>query len=271
MIFGLFHVKHGEPMARIIAVANQKGGVGKTTTTVNLASSVAVAEQRTLIVDLDPQANATSGVGASRSCARHVYHALLGFTDSKEVILETEVPYLSIMPSGPDLAGAEIELVSTLARESKLTKTLASLQNEFDYIFIDCPPSLGLLTLNALVAADSVLVPVQSEYFALEGLSELLRTISMVRDQLNPRLDLEGILMTMVDTRTSLAREVVNEVRGHFPDATFDTIIPRNIKLSEAPSHGKPILLYDIASKGAQAYLSLAAEVINNSAGRGTV
>jgi len=249
-------------MGQVFCIANQKGGVGKTTTAVNLAASVAVTERRTLLVDLDPQGNATTGLGGDRAASRHVYHMLIGVLDASRILRTTEVPYLDLLPAGPDLAGAEIELVSQIARESKLSEALNTLKSKYDYIFVDCPPSLGLLTLNALVAADAVLIPVQSEYYAMEGLSELVRTVDAVREKLNRHLRIEGFVLTMVDIRTNLAREVVDEVRRHFPSRTYETVIPRNVRLSEAPSYGKPILLYDITSSGAQAYLRLASEFL---------
>ena len=256
-------------MGQVFCIANQKGGVGKTTTAVNLAASVAVTERRTLLVDLDPQGNATTGLGGDRSASRHVYHALIGIQDAARLVRSTDVPYLDLLPAGPDLAGAEIELVSQMAREHKLSEALKPLKNNYDFIFIDCPPSLGLLTLNALVAADAVLVPVQSEYYAMEGLSELVRTVEAVQEKLHPELRVEGYILTMVDQRTNLAREVVDEVRRHFPERTYETMIPRNVRLSEAPSHGKPILLYDITSTGAQAYLRLASEFLGRAGGGG--
>ncbi len=256
-------------MGQVFTIANQKGGVGKTTTAVNLAASVAVCERRTLLVDLDPQGNATTGLGGDRAVSRHVYHALIGVQDAARVVRATDVPFLDLLPAGPDLAGAEIELVSEMAREHKLTEALKPLKSQYDFIIVDCPPSLGLLTLNALVASDAVLIPVQSEYYAMEGLSELLRTVEAVREKLHPGLAIAGFLLTMVDQRTNLAREVVDEVRRHFPAQTYETMIPRNVRLSEAPSHGKPILLYDIASSGAQAYLQLASEFLARVAGDG--
>ncbi len=254
-------------MARVVAIANQKGGVGKTTTAINLAASVAVMENKTLLIDLDPQGNTTSGLGFDKNSGRQMYQVMSGSCELASVIRHTDVPFLSIVTAGPDLAGAEIELVGEMARESRLKDLLATVSARYDYIFIDCPPALGLITLNALVASDSVLIPVQSEYYALEGLSELIGTIGRVRDRLNPNLQIEGILMTLVDIRTRLAREVISEVSTHFGADVFDTWIPRNIKLSEAPSHGKPILLYDIASSGAQSYLRLARELLETRGG----
>jgi chromosome partitioning protein len=250
-------------MGKIVAIVNQKGGVGKTTTAVNLSSCVAALEYKTLLVDFDPQGNSSSGVGLDKSRPQHVYHGLLGLAEPAELIVETQVPFLYLLPSGQDLAGAEIELVSLMARETRLKKMLEKVREDYDFIFVDCPPSLGLLTVNALVAADSILVPVQTEYFALEGLSDLMGTIGLIRSELNPQLVIEGLLLTMVDERTRLARDVANEVKVHFGAQVFDTVIPRNIKLSESPSHGEPIIMYDIASKGAQAYLALAAEFVD--------
>jgi len=223
---------------------------------------VAVCERRTLLVDMDPQGNATTGLGGDRAVSRHVYHALIGIQEAERLVRPTDVPFLDLLPAGPDLAGAEIELVSEMAREYKLSEALKSLKSKYDFIFVDCPPSLGLLTLNALVASDAILIPVQSEYYAMEGLSELLRTVEAVREKLHPELRIAGFLLTMVDLRNNLAREVVDEVRRHFPEQTYQTMIPRNVRLSEAPSHGKPILLYDITSTGAQAYLRLASEFL---------
>ncbi len=250
-------------MGQIIAIANQKGGVGKTTTAVNMAASLAAAEKKTLLVDMDPQANATSGVGIDKSTlSLTVYDALLGETAPADVVRKTELKHLDILPSTTDLTGAEIELVSAFARESKLQSVLNDLRDRYDFIVIDCPPSLGLLTVNALTAADSVLVPLQCEFFAMEGLSQLMHTIRLIQKDLNPRLVVHGILLTMYDGRNNLSKQVSDEIRGHFKGKVFDAVIPRNVRLSEAPSHGVPVILYDITSTGAKAYLELAREII---------
>ena len=247
--------------ATIIAVANQKGGVGKTTTSVNLAASLATAEKRTLLVDFDPQANASSGVGIRAGHAElDVYDALAGNASVDEVLLETEVSGLWLAPSSQDLVGVELELIDAEDRATRLRDALDPLRPRFEYIIVDCPPSLGLITINALTAADEVLVPMQCEYYALEGLTQLMATIDRVRELYNAELTVAGIVLTMYDGRNSLTHQVAAEVRDHFH--VFDAIIPRNVKLSEAPSHGKPALLYDIQCKGAQGYLSLARELL---------
>ena len=255
--------------SRVFAVVNQKGGVGKTTTAVNLAASIAASERSTLLIDFDPQANATSAYDLAPA-DRQVYDALIGDCVMKDVTLPTELRHLHVIPSGRDLYGAEVELVATQDREHHLANALIDLRDGYDYILIDCPPSLGLLTLNALSAADAVIIPLQCEYYALEGLAGLMETIELVRIQLNPALRLEGIVLTMVDQRNNLSRQVSDEVRSHFGDTVFKTVIPRNVRLSEAPSHGKPILLYDAGSKGAVSHLQLAAELIARNAAQPT-
>ena len=255
-------------MGRVICIANQKGGVGKTTTAVNLSACIAVAEKRTLLVDIDPQANSTSGIGFDKDQLReNIYHILIRGYGIEGIIQQTEIPYLDLAGSNADLIGAEIELINELAREKKLDTVLQEVKGAYEYIFIDCPPSLGLLTINSLTAADSVIIPLQCEYYALEGLSQLLKTIRLIKRYLNPELEIEGILLTMFDIRNNLSHQVVEEVQSHFRDKVFKTIIPRNVKLSEAPSHGKPILLYDINSKGAESYLNLAREILTNGMG----
>jgi chromosome partitioning protein len=249
--------RHG----RVITVANQMGGVGKTTTAVNLAASLAASERPTLLIDLDPQGNASSAF-AIHDPEQHVYDALVGACVMKDALHTTELPYLHVVPAGPDLVGAEIELVASEERERRLERALADLRGSYEFVLVDCPPSLGLLTLNALVAADGVLIPLQCEYYALEGLARLTDTIARVREGLNPSLEIEGIVLTMIDRRSNLARQVEREVREHFGAQVFESVVPRNVRLSEAPSHGKPVLLYDIRSPGAVAYLKLTEELL---------
>ena len=253
------------PIARILSIANQKGGVGKTTTAVNLAAGFALAERPTLLVDLDPQGNATTGLGVQKSgLYPTVYHVILGNEPAEKAVHGTALRYLNLLPSDIDLVGAEIELVSVDQREHRLRAAIESVAKAYDFVIVDCPPSLGLLTINALVAADRVLVPLQCEFYALEGLAQLLQTIKLVRERLNPRLTVEGIVLTMFDGRTSLALQIRDEVHRYFPGEIFSTVIPRNVRLSEAPSHGKPVMLHDLRSSGSVAYLELTCEVLKN-------
>lgn len=252
-------------MGRIIAIANQKGGVGKTTTTVNIAASLAAAEKKVLLIDSDPQGNSTSGMGVNRDEVIYsTYDLYTGKKPLAEIKKSTHFPWLDVVPAKIDLVGVEVELIQMIARERVLKKALAEFVDEYDYIFIDCPPSLGLLTVNALTAADGVLIPVQCEYYALEGLTALMNTVKLIKQDLNPGLSIEGVLLTMYDSRNNLADQVAQEVRKYFGNKVYTTVIHRNVALSEAPSHGKPVLLYDIRSRGAQSYLELAKEVLTH-------
>ena len=249
-------------MGKIVSLANQKGGVGKTTTAINLGASLAACERRVLLVDLDPQANATSGVGIPKNQEKSIYPVLTDGMSIREIIAPTELPNFPLAPSSVDLVAAELELSDAIGREFYLRKALAEVVKDYDYILIDSPPSLGLLTINGLTAANSVFVPMQCEYFAIEGVAQLLGTIERVKDMLNPALEIEGIALTMYDERMNLARQVAEEVRKHFAEKVYNTVIPRNVRLGEAPSFGKPIILYDIRSRGSEAYINLAKEFI---------
>ncbi|WP_022836322.1 ParA family protein [Salisaeta longa] len=252
-------------MGKVIAIANQKGGVGKTTTAINLAASLAASEYSTLLIDIDPQANCSSGIGVDpQDVDASVYEVLIGDVSIDEAARSTELPFLDLVPSHINLVGAEIEMIDVMEREQILKRALKRARRKYDVIIIDCPPSLGLLTLNALTAADGVLVPVQAEYFALEGLGQLLNTIKIVRQHLNPELALEGVLLTMFDSRLRLSNQVADEVRRYFGDKVFQTIVQRNVRLSEAPSFGKPVILHDASSKGARNYMALAREILDN-------
>jgi len=255
----------GKNMGKVITVANQKGGVGKTTTAVNLAACLAVAERKTLLIDLDPQGNATSGLGIRKEgLERSAYNALIGECRLSQAIQKTEIKHLDIVPSTIDLIGAEVELMNTGGREKRLKRLLEEVRDNYDFVVIDTPPSLGLLPINSLTAADTVLIPLQCEFYPLEGLSQLLKTVNLVKKNLNPSLVIEGILLTMYDVRTLISQQVTDEIKTLFKDYVLKTVIPRSVRLCEAPSFGKPIILYDIKSKGAEAYLALAREVIAN-------
>lgn len=252
-------------MGKVISIANQKGGVGKTTTAINLAASLAATEHSTLLIDIDPQANCSSGIGIdTESVSSSIYEVLIGDVAANDAVRSTEIAFLDVIPSHINLVGAEIEMIDVMERERILSEALKKVRKKYDFIVIDCPPSLGLLTLNSLTASNSVLIPVQAEYFALEGLGQLLNTIKIVRQHLNPSLEIEGVLLTMFDTRLNLSNQVSEEVRRYFGDKVFETIVRRNVRVSEAPSFGKPVLLYDAKSKGARNYMALAKEILEN-------
>ncbi|GGE83168.1 chromosome partitioning protein [Priestia taiwanensis] len=258
-------VKVGVDMAKVISIANQKGGVGKTTTSVNLGACLAHLGKKVLLVDIDPQGNATSGVGIEKADVEEcIYDVLVEDVSAHEIILPTALENLYVLPATIQLAGAEIELVPTISREIRLKRALDAIRSDYDYVIVDCPPSLGLLTINSLTASDSIIIPVQCEYYALEGLSQLLNTVRLVQKHLNKNLEIQGVLLTMLDARTNLGIQVIDEVKKYFQDRVYRSIIPRNVRLSEAPSHGKPIISYDVKSKGAELYLEFAKEVINN-------
>ena len=262
--FAVFPVNRHQGSGMIISIANQKGGVGKTTTAVNLGASLAAAEKKTLLVDMDPQGNSTSGFGIDkRTLAATIYEVLIGTRTLGEVLCKTELEFLDLVPSNTTLFGADVELVDVENRERLFLYALGTLQDAYEYILVDCPPALSLLTINALTASDAVLIPIQCEYYAMEGLGQLLQTVQLVQGRLNPNLDILGVLLTMFDGRNNLAHQVAQEVRNHFSHKVFSTVIPRNIKLSESPSHGKPVILYDIGSKGAESYLDLTREFLN--------
>jgi chromosome partitioning protein len=256
-------------MGRILCISNQKGGVGKTTTAINLAASLAAAERKTLLIDLDPQGNAGSGLGIDKTTLQgSVYDAIIGERPIEELVQPTELRFLDIVPATADLTGAEVELVGLEDRELKLKRALDPVVHKYDYVIIDCPPSLGLLTLNALAAADSVLIPLQTEYYAMEGLAQLMSTVELVQQNLNPKLTLEGIVLTMFDPRANISHQVSDEVRRVFPQLVFRTVVPRNVRLAESPSFGKPVLLYDIRSRGCEAYLGVAQELLKRDKAR---
>jgi len=253
-------------LAKVIAIANQKGGVGKTTTAVNLSSCLAFKGKKVMIIDIDPQGNTTSGLGIDKkTLEKSIYDVLINDINMRECLVETRIENLKLCPSNIQLAGAEVELVPMMSRETRMKITLEEIKGDFDFVLIDCPPSLGLLTLNSLTAADTILVPIQCEYYALEGLTQLMNTVKLVQKHLNPRLDVEGVVLTMFDARTNLSLQVVDEVKKHFRNKVYRTVIPRNVRLSEAPSFGLPIILYDPKSKGSECYLELAEEVIEYS------